>query len=39
VQLAAALQPYLPSNTGDAAASGAAGGAMGGIIGDMLRGG
>ena len=36
IQLAAAIQPYLPSasNTGDAAASGA----MGGIIGDMLRG-
>jgi uncharacterized protein (AIM24 family) len=42
VQLAAALQPYLPSGgggVGDAAASGAAGGAMGGIIGDMFRGG
>ena len=34
VQLAAAIQPYLPSNTGDAAASGA----VGGIFGDMLRG-
>ena len=35
VQLAAAIQPYLPASTGNAAASGAAGG----IIGDMLRGG
>jgi uncharacterized protein (AIM24 family) len=34
VQLAAAIQPYLPTATGDAAASGAAGG----LFGDMLRG-
>ncbi len=39
VQLAAAIQPYLPTATGDSAASGAAGGAVGGLFGDMLRGG